>query len=392
MKILYIRPYFPSSLLYGGELRNRWFVDYLRKKGDVDMFILVRGGKEMDQEYLRTKFKRFYFAEKLGSTSSWEKFKYFLPWQLAQLYSKETQAQLNALVERENYDLIFVNKLFPVPYALRLPSQWHDRVVVDFDDVLSDLFRSSYKDFIKSRKNSLFLKMNEEMALKKFKKIFVCAEDALTKIKPEYHKKVGIVPNVFTVSRNHMFEPAADKNRLLFVGSLDYEPNAEGLEWFLKNVWPGVKTQFPYLKLSIVGKAPKPEIVLARFKNYADISMELNVPDVKPYYKESFASVVPLLNGSGTRLKILESYAYGRPVLTTQKGMEGLDFTDTKDIYVFENKETFCAGYCELLNDGHYRKVCSEGFSVLENKYSPAAFEKNMDDHWAFINRGEKQK
>lgn len=386
MKILYVQPFCPSSLLYGGELRSRRFVDYLTKKGSVDMFILMKGGSETDQEYLKTRFRMFQYAENIGISSQWEKLKLFLPWQLAQLYSRDAQKQFNALVERENYDLIFVNKLYPVPYVLRLPAKWHSRVVVDFDDILSDLYRSSYKDLIVSLRNSFFLKINEDLALKRFKRVFVCAKNALAKIDQRYVSKVGIVPNVFTATPEHFAPRSQDVNRLFFVGSLDYAPNMEGLEWFLKNVWPAAKEKYAPLTLTVVGKAPyKPELIKAYLEKYKDVHVGLNVPDVKPYYRDCFASIVPLLNGSGTRLKILESYAYGRPVITTPKGMEGLDFEDNKNIYLFNNAAEFSRAYDALNERSQYDKVCRSGVEVLKEKYTPEAFVRSMDENWQFI-------
>ena len=386
MKILYIQPFCPISLPYGGRMRSRRFVDYLTKRAQVDFFCPMKMGKETDWDYVKAKFRRHYFAEHNGSLSRWKKILLLLPWQLSQLYSEDTQTRLNRLVEEERYDFIFVSKLYPVPYLLRLPSRWHTKVIIDFDDVLSDLYRCSYKDFFTSCKNSFFLKVNEEKALKHFRRVFLCADSALLKVNQRFHHKVGIIPNVFATNGRSLFEPPQQKNRLLFVGSLDYAPNVKGLLWFLRAVWPRIKEQYPGLKLTVIGKVQhSSERVYSQLSPYRDVRIEFNVPDVKPYYRESFASVVPLLNGSGTRLKILESYAYGRPVLTTPKGMEGLDFEDKKDIFVFQDTQAFQDGYRALLDQELYRKVCDNGFNVLEKKYSPSAFEKSMDENWRLI-------
>ena len=367
-------------------MRSRRFVSYLAQKAQVDIFVLSPAGQGTDWDYIRATFRHSYFAHHNGSLSSFKKYALLLPWQLAHLYTKKTQVALNQLVQKENYDFIFVNKLYPVPYLLQLPPKWHERVVVDFDDILSDLYRKSYKNFITSRKNSFFLKLNEERALKAFRRVFLCAEGALSKINPRFRHKVGIIPNVFTADVKGVLEAPKSKNQLLFVGSLDYEPNVDGLEWFLAAIWPEAKKSYPDLKLTVIGKVQnKPDRVYSQFSRYQDLTIELNVPDVKPYYRDSYASVVPLLNGSGTRLKILESYAYGRPVMTTQKGVEGLDFEDKKSIFTFHDGRTFVDSYQTLLDRENYQKVSESGFKVLERKYSPSAFEKEMDENWNLI-------
>jgi len=386
MKILYIQPYSPISIPYGGEMRSRRIAEYLKKKGEVDIFILQNCNKNTDFDYLKTNFHSFHFGEQKDSSSYLEKLRLFLPWQLAELYSIETQQKLNNLVEKENYDLIFVIKLYPVPYILRLSSKWHEKVVIDFDDVLSDLFRSSYKNFIASRKNSFFLKINEERALKCFKRIFICSENALSKIKESFHKKIGIIPNVFPFDPNCVYPISQETNQLFFVGSLDYSPNVEGLEVFLKSIWPKVKGVFPDLKLTIAGKVPyKPERTCARLSKYPDVKIETNVPDVKPYYRDCYASIVPLLNGSGTRIKILESCALGRPVITTLKGMEGLNFKVNEQILTFKDSDTFIDSYKRLLNPKTYSNIVNSALEILKISYSEDTFNKSMDDNWKII-------
>ncbi len=386
MKVLYIQPFWPIPIVYGGEMRSRRFVDYLAKRSELDLFIPMKISNETDWDYIKAKFRSCHYADSIGSMNYWEKFAMLLPWQLAQFYSHESQQKLERLVEKEDYDLIFLNKLYSVPYLFKLPEKWYARIVVDFDDILSDLYRRSYKEFFTSHKNSIFLKINEEKALKSFQRVFICAEEALSKINPRFHEKIGIIPNVFNVNERNRLAQPPDRNRLLFVGSLDYPPNMEGLNWFLRDIWPAVKAQCPGLRLTVIGKFQnKIERLYAHLNDHPDVTVEVNVPDVRPYYRESYASIVPLLNGSGTRLKILESYAYGRPVLTTIKGMEGLEFKDKQDIFVFQDAQSFCDAYQAVGNPEIYERVRDAGYRVLTDRYSPEAFERSMDENWKLI-------
>lgn len=112
------------------------------------------------------------------------------------------------------------------------------------------------------------------------------------------------------------------RNTLVFVGSMDYYPNAEGAVWFAREIWPSIRERVPSLEFCIVGARPT-EAVLA-LREVAGVTVTGTVPDVRPYYERALAAVVPLRTGGGTRLKILEAMAAGTPVVSTALGAEGL--------------------------------------------------------------------
>ncbi len=387
MKILYVLAFKPIRIFYGSELRNRRFVEFLRTKGELDLLTLERLSENTDMEYIRQNFRQHHAIDALGKPiSSWKRFVHQLPWQLGQLYNDDAQKAILKIVEENDYDLIFISKLYPVKYFVDLPEKWQKKVVMDFDDILSDLYRNNYKDFINSQKNSFFLRLYEHRALKRFKRVFICSNNALRKISPKYRQKAGIISNVYEIKSDRFFKPGEDPNELLFVGSLDYFPNLEGLKWFLKTIWPEVKKQFTNLKLTVIGKTWKNlDDVCNQLGNWPDVEIAVNVDSVVPYYQKCFASIVPLMDGSGTRVKILESCSFGRPVLTTQKGMEGLEFKDKKEIFLFKDAATFMEAYQQLLTDGTYAQVAHDAFKIMQEKYSPRNFEAQMKYNWEQI-------
>jgi glycosyltransferase involved in cell wall biosynthesis len=112
------------------------------------------------------------------------------------------------------------------------------------------------------------------------------------------------------------------KSTILFVGSMDFHANVDGVTWFSRTAWPEIARNHPDLHFTIVGRDPAPEVrALASDR----IHVTGTVDDVRPFYASAVAAVVPLRSGSGTRLKILESMAAGVPVVSTQLGAEGID-------------------------------------------------------------------
>jgi glycosyltransferase involved in cell wall biosynthesis len=382
MKILFVRTYCPNKLSYGAELRALQFVDYFKQKGQMDLLTLTKPGEESDAVYIKKNFRNFYYFDQRGEhprLNTLEKLITLLPWQINGFYAKDFQQRLNKIVEENQYDLIFVFKLEPVYFFLQLASKWHSRVVMDFDDILSDLYSKYYKNPITSYKNSRSLKLYEKKALQRFNRVFVCSQDAVAKTHPHYRHKVGIIPNIIQSSPENFLPVPHDRNRLLFVGSLDYLPNIDGLKWFFQNVWPEFKALFPQVKLTIIGKSPQDGKYVSSFLgDPRDVEIVINVPSVEPYYRNCFATIVPLIVGSGTRLKILESVSYHRPVLTTLKGLEGLAFRNNKEIMIFKDPRSFKKAYEALLDPDRYQKMTKNALQVLEQEYSQNTFDNCM--------------
>src|SRR5579884_1400624 len=135
------------------------------------------------------------------------------------------------------------------------------------------------------------------------------------------------------------FQPQArrrQKDRLLFLGSLDWRPNLDGVRLLLENVFPAVRAAEPAASLCIVGRNP-PEWLRKRITAVPGVELHANVPDVRPFLAECSTLVVPLRIGGGSRLKILEALASGTPVVSTRIGAEGLRLESGQDLTVVED-------------------------------------------------------
>jgi glycosyltransferase involved in cell wall biosynthesis len=116
--------------------------------------------------------------------------------------------------------------------------------------------------------------------------------------------------------------PEGGRDRLLFIGSMDYSANIDAVMYFVEEAWPAIQRDFPALRFTIVGRNPPEKIRALAVR--AGVEVTGTVADVRPYYQEAFAAMVPLRVGGGTRLKVLEAMAAGVPVVSTTVGVEGL--------------------------------------------------------------------
>ncbi|HEX4034206.1 MAG TPA: glycosyltransferase [Solirubrobacteraceae bacterium] len=134
---------------------------------------------------------------------------------------------------------------------------------------------------------------------------------------------------------------SAEPLRLLFVGSGDYAPYERGLAWMVQRVIPQIRARVP-VEFDIVGTPPASPVAAEGVRYIG------RVPSVEPYYDAAHVVVVPVFEGSGTRLKIIEAAAYGRPVVSTQLGAEGLPVTPGEHFLLAEAVEEFVGAVLDL--------------------------------------------
>jgi len=143
---------------------------------------------------------------------------------------------------------------------------------------------------------------------------------------------------------------------VMFLGSMDWEANVDGVTYFCREIWPRVKSAAPEARFRIVGRNPDP-----RVKQLAsdDIEVTGRVESVTDHLRQTAVFVVPLRIGGGTRLKIYEAMAMRKAVVSTTIGAEGLDVTHDRDILLADDPQSFADSVIEMLRD-HPRRMILE--------------------------------
>jgi glycosyltransferase involved in cell wall biosynthesis len=180
-------------------------------------------------------------------------------------------------------------------------------------------------------------------------------------------KKITVIPNGVDLAYFDI-ERTPRPRHLVSVGSLDWRPNAEGLIWFLDEVWPQVIQHSPEAILSIVGRNPPDSLLERASKN---IVVSGSVPDVREYVTPASVFVVPLFSGGGTRLKVLEAMAMRVPIVSTSLGVMGIQCRDGEHVMISDDAEGFARNIIELLDDQFKaHKLALAGRRLVEDKYS----------------------
>ncbi|MFN8282597.1 MAG: glycosyltransferase family 4 protein [Chitinophagales bacterium] len=158
------------------------------------------------------------------------------------------------------------------------------------------------------------------------------------------------------------------ENALLYIGTLSWEANIDGLIWFYEEIWSLVKQQNPGIKLYIVGKNPDDRLKAMAEKD-AQIILTGFVKDVEPYFQKCNVFITPLRFGSGIKVKVINALYRGIPCVTTSIGTEGLKTKDGFDIFSQDDKNAFADAIHTLLNNEKKWKDISKHARETANKY-----------------------
>ena len=165
---------------------------------------------------------------------------------------------------------------------------------------------------------------------------------------------------------------------MFFVGALDYEPNSEAVEWFVREVLDDVRAAVPAARLRVVGRgAERVEWVRGR----PGVDLVGPVDDLGEELDRADVSVVPIRVGAGTRLKVVEALANRLPIVTTAVGCEGIDLVDGVHALIRDDAAGFAAGCVGLLSDGELRQRMAEaGAELFERRYDWDGIEAAVAD------------
>jgi glycosyltransferase involved in cell wall biosynthesis len=189
---------------------------------------------------------------------------------------------------------------------------------------------------------------------------------------PQAHLRY--VPNVVDVAAIEPVVAPSAQQRAIFVASFFYEPNRNGLRFLLDEVFPRVWRELPQARLALVGAGlEQPPSVDPRVETLGFVD------ELHAAYASARCAVVPLLQGGGTPLKLIEALAYGLPVIATSRAAAGLQLRDGEDCLLADDAESFAAALVQVLREGA-PELGARGRALAEERYSIEALSALLED------------
>jgi glycosyltransferase involved in cell wall biosynthesis len=296
-------------------------------------------------------------------------------------------AFLQRLIETERFDRAVVDFLNPASYFPRLERGilfqhnvetmiWRRRA-----QHASDPLRRWYFQLQASR----MFRFERQACRTAARVAAVSEQDARTMLELFDVTRVSAIPTGVDIEGLTPPVPPPEKTiDLVFVGSMDWLPIVDGIEWFVRDVLPLIRRQRPGCSLAIVGRTPPPSIA-ALGQRDERIRVTGTVPDIRPLLWSAAVSIVPLRIGGGTRLKIYESMAGRVPVVSTTVGAEGLEVHHPDDIRLADSPEAFAAACSELLANAELRRrQAAAAWELVATRFSwehvAGCFERILDE------------
>ncbi|MDX2149764.1 MAG: glycosyltransferase [Bryobacteraceae bacterium] len=359
-----LSPECPWPAAGGGAVRTASIVEFLARRYEVDMALFrVEGEPDVRWTFPQHLLRRAEWIDLPRSSKAaghravrnlWRAFRGRAP--LVDRFAG-FQAKLAQLTESYHYRLAVFEHLWTAPYASVLAGRCQ-RLVLDLHNVESRLYEThaAAEPFPYSALSTAFAKASARVErdwLHRFHVILAASEaDASVARRLAPNARVHVYPNALPLVPRPAAEP---EHVLIFSGNLEYHPNLTAIRFFRDAVWPRLKERWPKLRWRLIGK--NPEAAQPLLAGDSRVEFTGAVRDAVPEIARGQVAIVPLLSGSGTRVKILEAWAAGVPVVSTKLGAEGLRATDKEHLLLADAAEPFAAAVNTLLGS---ERLCEE--------------------------------
>jgi sugar transferase (PEP-CTERM/EpsH1 system associated) len=335
LRILFVSERFPYPLNDGGNLRTYHILHGLAREHDVHL--VAHDRPDLDEPAVDALREicavtivpkpprwRCLLSGRIVSESLF----------VARNWSDTLLAAVDELRGRESFDVIHFNHLDTACYALH--RSWDEHKVFDTHNCLSIMAgematqASSWLRPVYQRETSLLDRV-ERAVCSQMDAVLACSQDEAAAFSRLGAAGVVVAPNGVDCRHFQKLPAVAEEpGTIVFTGAMGYFPNADAATYLCRDVLPNLTDLDPQPKVYLVGKDPPPAV--QALHNGQSVLVTGRVDDIRPYLQRATLVVVPLRYGAGTRLKILEAFAMGKPVVSTYKGAEGIPAIDGEEI------------------------------------------------------------
>lgn len=370
MKILFLTPQLPYPPHQGTTIRNYNLIRHLAARHTIDLLTFLAPGQQahgptpLDQ--LCRRLAHLPQPVRTLRQRAIDIFRTPLPDMALRLESKEMHALMAGWLQ-DGYDIVQVEGIEMAQYgrhALTVFSTEGKRPRLVFDDHNCEYLlqkRSALADLRHPKRwpAALYSLIQWQKLRQYERRICQCADAVLT-VSPVDQQaiqhlapgvSVAMIANGIDSEQTKPPRPPAPPHprTLLFTGKMDYRPNIDAVLWFAKEVLPLIVQEVPTVRFQIVGMNPHAR--LDGLRQDSAITITGAVAEIDPYLQAATVYVVPLRVGGGTRFKVLEAMLYGKPIVSTALGVEGIAVQDEAELLLANTAHTFAAAVVRLLRD-----------------------------------------
>lgn len=360
MKVLFLCKKFPYPLKDGESIAISNLCRELKAMGcDISLLCMNTTKHYMDPQALPPAydyFTKIHHVDIDNSVTPWKAMASIVSgesFHIRRFNSNVFRGKLIEVLKSEQFDIVQLETLYLAPYVDTIRKYSNARIVMRAHNVEHEIWeRITNNTTTKLRKWYLSyltrkLRQYEIQQFPAYDYLITLTERDLKKFKEQgYINGASAAPIGFDAGM-YPYSPAAfGKNMsLCFIGSLDWTPNLEGLNWFLNSCWPVIHKKWPKVQFHIAGRNTPMSLIKLRLPN---VTVHGEVADAIDFISKHSAMVVPLFSGSGMRVKIVEGMVMGKLIITTSLGKEGIDGKHMEHLLVANDVNGFMEAiqYC----------------------------------------------
>lgn len=326
---------------------------------------------EFPKEYLdKTKFESVFVDLRIKPKAAFINLFSKNSYHVQRFISLNFENKLKQILGEETFDIVQLETLFMTPY-IKVIRQFSDAKIVLRSHNIEHLI---WKRVAKFEKNTLRRWYINRLAntLSNYEKKTINQYDGIASISKkdiEYFIKEGCIKPITDITFGIDVENFNTNNSslkesqisLFHIGAMNWIPNQEGIKWFLENVWQDINA-VNNLELYLAGRK-MPEWLLN--SSYPNVIIKGEVEDSKEFVNSHSVMIVPLFSGSGLRIKIIEAMAWGKTVISTSIGAEGINFTNNENIIIADTKDEFITAITMCINNPELCKTIGLNASKL---------------------------
>ena len=365
MNILYVCHRFPFPPKRGGKIRPFNMIRHLQQNHRVTVCSLARSAAEAEEgRGIAPHCAHFEMAQVSNPVQALRmvaRLPLATPSSMGFFWSPELKQKIDALLARENFDLIFVHCSSVAQYVEDVQGI---SKILDFGDMDSQKWLEyvHYKPFPLSLGYALEGRKMERAEKRLARKFDLCTATTRAEWQTLEDFQTGAATDWFPNGVDAgFFKPDGegyDADTLSFIGRMDYYPNQEAMFRFCAEVWPRLREKRARMKLLIVGADPIPAV--QKLGELPGVTVTGSVPDVRPFVLRSAAMVAPLKIARGTQNKILEAMAMGVPVVSSRTAAGGVDAVAGEHLLVADTADEYVAAILRICDDADERARLAE--------------------------------
>ena len=319
-------------------------------------------------------------------------------YQVNRFYSKAFAKKIAEVLKKDQFDIIHLESLFTTPYIPVIRQHSKAKIVLRTHNIEHQIWKRVAKNERNWFKKWAIRYMSNQ--LERYECGLSGQIDAYAAIsEPDYNffadhyrnipgtiLPLGIDIDDYPDDEEYM---PSDVPELFHVGSMNWRPNVEGIEFFLDEVWPLVLERFPGITFTIAGRCIPPAIAQRTDKN---LIIAGEVPSANAFILSKDIMIVPILSGSGVRVKIIEGMALGKTIITTSLGAEGLAVENGKNILVADTPEEFVEAIAKCVNTPDICAILGENArNFVALNHNNEVITKNLTEFYDALIHNENQ-